>query len=131
MAEVRSSAISGVAIAPEVTQLVEYVWEEASGCLGEVLSLPVESVKLEQVEKAEAALLSIRRLLDQGKRESDEGKGKRYGEMRGEEKGRRIEGEGKGETMRGGSDEEEAGIKGVSCLQTFLASQGPSFCLLM
>ena len=90
MAEVRSSCISGVAIAPEVMQLVEYVWEEASGCLGEVLSLPVESVKLEQVEKAEAALLSIRRLLDQGKGESDEGKGERNGGGGREREGRRI-----------------------------------------
>lgn len=73
MAEVRSSSSSGVAIAPEVIQLVEYIWEEASGRLGEVLSVPMESVKLEQVEKAEAALLSIRRLLDQGKEGNDNG----------------------------------------------------------
>lgn len=73
MAEVRSSSSSGVAIAPEVIQLVEYIWEEASGRLGEVLSVPMESVRLEQVEKAEAALLSIRRLLDQGKEGNDNG----------------------------------------------------------
>ena len=67
MAEVRSSSSSGVAIVPEVSQLVDYIWEEASGQLEEVLAGPVESMKTEQVDKAEAALLSIRRLLDQGK----------------------------------------------------------------
>ena len=75
MAEVRSSSSSGVAIAPEVVQLIEYIWEEASGRLGEVLSVPIESVKLEQVEKAEATLLSIRRLLDEGKGGNDNGEG--------------------------------------------------------
>ena len=32
----------------------------------QVLSVPVEHIKLEQVDKAEAALLSLRRLLDEG-----------------------------------------------------------------
>ena len=73
---------------------MEYVWEEASGCLGEVLSLPVESVKLEQVEKAEAALLSIRRLLDQGKEERDEGKGE-------SDEGKGESDQGKGESDQG------------------------------
>ena len=107
MAEVRSSCISGVVTAPEVTQLVEYVWEEASGCLGEVLSLPVESVKLEQVEKAEAALLSIRRLLDQGKEERDEGKGE-SDEGKGERNGG-MRGKGQGVQMR---EREERQVRG-------------------
>ena len=68
---------------PLVSQLVGYIWREAIGELESVLGIPLQSVKLEQVrifyvkylinitvffqvEKAEAALLSIRRLLDEG-----------------------------------------------------------------
>ena len=50
-------------MAPEVSQLVDYVWAEASGQLEEVLAVPVETIKTEQVEKAEAALLSLKRYL--------------------------------------------------------------------
>ena len=70
MSEIRSSS-SGVSLAPEVTQLVDYIWEEANGQLEEVLSVPVESVTVEQVDKAEAALLSIRRMVDEGKSGED------------------------------------------------------------
>lgn len=48
---------------PEVSQLVDYVWAEASGQLEEVLAVPMETIKTEQVEKAEAALLSLKRCL--------------------------------------------------------------------
>ena len=48
---------------PEVSQLVDYVWTEANGQLEEVLVVPVETIKTEQVEKAEAALMSLKRLL--------------------------------------------------------------------
>ena len=50
-------------MAPEVSQLVDYVWTEANGQLEEVLAAPIESFKTEQVEKAEAALLSLKRLI--------------------------------------------------------------------
>ena len=51
-------------IPAEVTDLVGYIWNEANGELNDVLSVPVEGIKLEQVEKAEAALLSIKLILD-------------------------------------------------------------------
>ena len=52
-----------MSMTPEVSQLVDYVWAEANGELEEVLSLPVETIKTEQVEKAEAALMSLKKLL--------------------------------------------------------------------
>ena len=42
-----------------------------SGRLDEVLTTPLESIKKEQVEKAEAALLSIKKLLDRGQSAND------------------------------------------------------------
>ena len=64
VAESRGSAEGeGVSVAPEVSQLVDYVWAEANGQLEEVLAAPVETVKTEQVEKAEAALMSLKKLL--------------------------------------------------------------------
>ena len=67
MAEVRSSGSSGcVAIPLEVNNFVDYIWEEATGQLEEILAVTVDTLKTEQVDKAEASLLSIRRLLDQG-----------------------------------------------------------------
>jgi len=50
---------------------VDYIWDELSGRLDEVLTTPMEALKMEQVEKAEAALLSIRKLLDEGKTERE------------------------------------------------------------
>ena len=46
---------------------MDYIWEEVSGRLEEVLTTPLEAIKVEQVEKAEAALLSIRKLIEEGK----------------------------------------------------------------
>ena len=67
MAEVRQfSSSGGVAIPLEVSNLVDYVWEEATGQLEEILAVPMDTLKTEQVDKSEATLLSIRRLLDQG-----------------------------------------------------------------
>ena len=50
---------------PSVSNLVEYVWQEASGQLEDVLAVPVASIKVEQLDKAEATLLTIRRLLQE------------------------------------------------------------------
>lgn len=44
-------------------ELVDYIWTEASGQLEDVLAVPVETIQVEQIDKAEAALLTIRRLL--------------------------------------------------------------------
>ena len=46
---------------------MDYIWEEVSGRLEDALTTPLEAIKIEQVEKAEAALLSIRKLIDEGK----------------------------------------------------------------
>jgi poly [ADP-ribose] polymerase len=46
-----------------VAALVDYIWTEASGRLKDVLAVSVESIKVEQVDKAEAELLTIKRLL--------------------------------------------------------------------
>lgn len=53
----------GHALSPHVSELVDYIWTEASGQLEHVLAVPVESIKVEQVDKAEASLLSIKRTL--------------------------------------------------------------------
>lgn len=64
VAESRSTVgREGVSMAPEVSQLVDYVWAEANGQLDEVLASPVETIKTEQVEKAEASLMSLKRHL--------------------------------------------------------------------
>ena len=54
---------SGTGLQREVCELVDYVWGEASGELRDVLAVSAESIKVEQLDKAEAALLSIKRLL--------------------------------------------------------------------
>ena len=41
--------MKGEEIHPLVSQLVEYIWAEAIGELESVLSIPVQSIKLEQV----------------------------------------------------------------------------------
>ena len=51
---------------PQVYKLVDYIWTEASGQLEDVLAVAVDSIKLEQLDKAEATLLSIKRLLQEG-----------------------------------------------------------------
>ena len=38
----------------EVTALVDFLWNEAIGCLTETLSVPVETLKLPKVQEAEA-----------------------------------------------------------------------------
>lgn len=55
-----------MAIPLEVSNLVDYIWEEATGQLEEILAATMDTLKTEQVDRAEASLLSIRRLLDQG-----------------------------------------------------------------
>ena len=50
-------------LSPEVMSLVDYIWHEASGSLSDVLSVPVKRIKFEEVEKAEAILLSLRQAL--------------------------------------------------------------------
>ncbi|XP_064404134.1 protein mono-ADP-ribosyltransferase PARP4-like isoform X3 [Halichondria panicea] len=72
LAEARHSGGGDLNIAPEVSRLVDYIWEEVSGRLDEVLATPLEAIKMEQVEKAEAALLSIKNLLEAGKNDRDE-----------------------------------------------------------
>ena len=64
MLDIRSSIGASEVIPPDITDLVGYIWNEANGELNDVLSVPVEGIKLEQVEKAEAALLSIKLILD-------------------------------------------------------------------
>ena len=63
MAETQSGADIGNTISPRVSELVDYMWREASGQLEDVLAVPVEAIKVDQVDKAEAALLSIKRIL--------------------------------------------------------------------
>ncbi|CAH1800048.1 unnamed protein product [Owenia fusiformis] len=44
----------------DVSELVDHIWKEASGVLDEVLGIPVESIKVDQVEKAEGLLLQLK-----------------------------------------------------------------------
>jgi len=52
------------AMSPEVANFIDFIWNEATGCLTDILSIPVNSIKLEDVEKAEAILLLLRKSLD-------------------------------------------------------------------
>ena len=71
MLDIRSSTGASEVIPAEVTDLVGYIWNEANGELNDVLSVPVEGIKMEQVEKAEAALLSIKLILDGTNKDRD------------------------------------------------------------
>ena len=56
MSEVRLSGGGSVGeLTPEVAGLVDYLWEETSGKLRDVLAVPVSSMKTEQVS-GEAAI---------------------------------------------------------------------------
>ena len=44
-----SSGVAGDSLSLQVTNLVDNVWEEASGELRQVLSVPIESLKAEKV----------------------------------------------------------------------------------
>ena len=48
----------------KVANLVDFIWNEATGSLSDILAVPVDSIKLEDVEKAEAILLLLRKALD-------------------------------------------------------------------
>jgi len=71
MLDIRSSTGASEVIPAEITDLVGYIWNEANGELNDVLSVPVEGIKLEQVEKAEAALLSVKLILDGTSKDGD------------------------------------------------------------
>ena len=71
MLDIRSSIGASEVIPADITDLVDYIWNEANGELNNVLSVPVEGIKLEQVEKAEAALLSIKLILDGTSKDED------------------------------------------------------------
>ena len=50
MSEVRLTGGGSVGdLSPEVARLVDYLWEETSGKLRDVLAVPVTSMKTEQV----------------------------------------------------------------------------------
>ena len=51
-------------MSPEVANLIEFIWNEATGSLTDTLAIPVDSIRLEDVEKAEATLLLLRKSLD-------------------------------------------------------------------
>lgn len=51
-------------MSPEVANLIDFIWNEATGSLTDILAIPVDSIKLEDVEKAEAILLLLRKSLD-------------------------------------------------------------------
>ena len=52
------------AMSSEVANFIDFIWNEATGCLTDILSIPVNSIKLEDVEKAEAILLLLKKSLD-------------------------------------------------------------------
>ena len=51
-------------MSPEVANFIDFIWNEATGSLNDILAIPVDSIKLEDVEKAEAILLLLRKSLD-------------------------------------------------------------------
>ena len=50
---------------------MDYTWEEASGQLSEIPAVPEDRIKTEDLDKAEAALLSIRRALEEGSKSAE------------------------------------------------------------
>ena len=71
MLDIRSSTGASEELPLQISDLVGYIWNEANGELSDVLSVPVESIKLEEVEKAEAALLSIKLVIDGTNKDGD------------------------------------------------------------
>ena len=57
-------ASAHLSLSPDVSRLVNYIWSEAIDQLEGVLAVSVETVTQEQLDKAEASLLSIRRELE-------------------------------------------------------------------
>ena len=51
-------------LSPEVANLIDFIWNEATGSLSDILAVSADSIKLEDVEKAEAVLLLLRKSLD-------------------------------------------------------------------
>ncbi|CAG2205451.1 PARP2_3_4 [Mytilus edulis] len=47
-------------LSPSTEELIEHIWKEATGEIEQVISVPLQSIKLEQIEKAEAILLKIK-----------------------------------------------------------------------
>ena len=64
--DVQCTSQEGTVLSQEVRDLVEYAWNEAAGRLCDVLSAPVNSVKLDEVVKAEGTLLSLKEALELG-----------------------------------------------------------------
>ena len=71
MLDIRSSTGASEELPLHISDLVGYIWNEANGELNDVLSVPVERIKLEEVEKAEAALMSIKLVLDGTNKDGD------------------------------------------------------------
>ena len=63
MCEVRVAS-AHLSLSPDVSRLVNYIWSEAIDQLEGVLAVSVETVTQEQLDKAEASLLSITRELE-------------------------------------------------------------------
>lgn len=57
-------------LSPEVANLIDFIWNEATGSLSDILAVPADSIKLEDVEKAEAVLLLLRKSLDSAEHSS-------------------------------------------------------------
>ncbi|XP_063404518.1 protein mono-ADP-ribosyltransferase PARP4-like [Mytilus trossulus] len=55
-------------LSPSVVELMEHIWKEATGEIEEVISSPLQSLKLEQIEKAEAILLKCKNCGDNQQR---------------------------------------------------------------
>ena len=51
-------------LSPEVANLIDFIWNEATGSLSDILAVPADSIKLEDIEKAEAVLLLLKKSLD-------------------------------------------------------------------
>ncbi|XP_076077942.1 protein mono-ADP-ribosyltransferase PARP4-like isoform X2 [Mytilus galloprovincialis] len=47
-------------LSPSTVELIEHIWKEATGEIEQVISVPLQSIKFEQIEKAEAILLKIK-----------------------------------------------------------------------
>ena len=52
-----------VQVSPEVGQLVTNVWRECLGAFEKYISVPLQQLRLKQVEQAEAVLLQIKQML--------------------------------------------------------------------
>ncbi|KAG7467261.1 hypothetical protein MATL_G00151440 [Megalops atlanticus] len=63
--------LNSSAISQEVGVFVELLWTEALGCLGNILNIPITSISLNDVSRAEGLLLQVQKGLKEGAKQEE------------------------------------------------------------